>query len=140
MNKTWKITISLLLVFSVILNLLTLVEYKRMEETICGITQIETTPSFDENLDEMDRKDAERHFWYLKGQLAEIYVLTVYLEIPEEVLQERLEDIVTHQNFERANDPNHYIADFKFVTPDTSTVGELCNILRSQLNDYIISL
>lgn len=140
MNKTWKITISLLLVFSVILNILTLVEYKRMEETICGITQIETTQSLDETLDELDQQSAERHFWYLKGQINEIYVLSVYLEIPKEVLQSRLEDIVTYQNFECEKDTNHYIADFKFVTPDSSTVMELCEILRSQINDYIISL
>ena len=106
MNKTWKITISLLLVFSVILNILTLVEYKRMEETICGITQIETTPSLDETLDELDQQSAERHFVYLKGQISEIQVLSVYLEIPKEVLQSRLEDIVTYQNFECEKDTN----------------------------------
>ena len=129
MNKKWKVTLSLLLAFSVLLNIFTL-----------GVLHKETTSSHEEWLDELDQQYAERHFWYLKGQIDEIDVLSVYLKIPKEVLQSRLEDIVTYQNFECEKDTNHYIADFKFVTPDSSTVMELCEILRSQINDYIISL
>ena len=139
MNKTWKLTISLLLVFSAILNLFTLFQYKRMEEIIGGVTQKVTTPSLEEHLDESDRRYAERHFGYLKGQIDEIHVLSYNLEVPDEVLKRHLDDIVTSQNFECEKDANHYISDFKFVTPDSSTVGELCNILRSQINDYILT-
>lgn len=125
MNKTWKVAISTLFALSIIFNLFTL--FKK-------------TPSHEKWIDESNLQYAENHFWCLKGQINEIYVLSFDLDVPDEVLQERLDDIVRHQNFDRIKDTNHYIADFKFVTPDSSTVGELCNTLTSQINDYIISL
>ena len=125
MTKTWKVAISILFALSIIFNLFTL--FKK-------------TPSHEKWIDESNLQYAENHFWCLKGQINEIYVLSFDLDVPDEVLQERLDDIVRHQNFDRIKDTNHYIADFKFVTPDSSTVGELCDILRSQINDYIISL
>ena len=124
MHKTWKITLITLVALSIFFNL---------------FTMFKTTHSREEWLDESDRQYAENHFWCLKGQINEIYVLSFNLEVPDEVLQEHLDDVVRYQNFERVNDTNHYIADFKFVTPDSSTVGELCNILRSQINDYILT-
>lgn len=129
MNKTWNVTLSILLVVSVLLNIFTL-----------GVIHKETASSFEEWLDELEQQYAENHFWCLKGRINEITVLSFNLEVPDEVLQERLDYIVRYQNFERVNDTNHYIADFKFVIPDSSTVGELCNILRSQVNDYIVNL
>ena len=148
MNKTLKTSISLLLVLSIVnlLALFGLFQYIKKQDALYEKAQnrqqilYETTQNTQEFLDELDRKDATRSLSYLKGKIDEIHVLSYNLNIPDEVLQRHLDDIVTYQNFERANDTNHYIADFKFVIPDSSTVGELCNILRSQINDYILTI
>jgi len=148
MNKTLKTILSLLLVLS-IFNLLVLFNVFLSTKSLESLYEeaqssqeslYEATQNTQEHFDESDRESAERHLWYLKGKIDEIHVLSFYLEIPDEVLQERLNDIVIYQNFECAKDSNHYIADFKFVIPDSSTVGELCNILSSQINDYILTI
>lgn len=131
MNKTVKNILCYVLALSIVFALAAITSKHMTDKHMQNVQ---------ESLDEADRDIAINKLYQLRGRISEINLLSFYLEMPKEVLLERLDDIVTDQNFHVSVVPNQYLADFTFVTPDSSSVGELCDILISQIDNYIYTI
>jgi len=131
MNKTLKNILCYVLALSIVFALAAIASKHMTDKHMQNLQ---------ESLDEADRDIAINRLYQLRGRISEINLLSCYLEMPKEVLLERLDNIVTDQNFHVSVVKNKYLADFTFVTPDSSSVGELCDILISQIDNYIYTI
>lgn len=81
-------------------------------------------------LDETNKDTAVKHLSVLRGRLVEIQILSHY-DIQNALMHE-INAIATYQDI-----ANPYLKDFKFVVPNSSNIGEICEELISQIDDQV---
>lgn len=81
-------------------------------------------------LDETNKDTAVKHLSVLRGRLVEIQILSHY-DIQNALMNE-INTISSYQDF-----ANPYLKDFKFVVPNSSNIGEICEELISQIDDQV---
>ena len=91
-----------------------------------------------EALDTAHKDTAVKTLSELRGRILEIEYLSSNDNIETSILQDELDDIIFSIESPSTywiNNP--YLADFEFIIRDTSTVGEFCEELISQIDDQI---
>lgn len=87
---------------------------------------------FDAEMDQLDRYIAAEYLSQIKGRLLEVQDLYNEQEISEDVLQERLKNIIS------LGVSTKYLENFQLTIPDTtSNIGEIFEELIAQIENQI---
>ncbi len=99
--------------------------------TAATLLSKKTSNQITEALDNVDRNMAIKQLSELRGMILEVESLKKE-DISQNILLNELEEITAQKHF-----TNPYLKDFVFTIPSTSTVGELCEELVSQIDEQI---